>query len=270
MPITMQLGYDLRVHKRRLLVPVGRPCPFKCTYCYAGDVSSGEVDSASIVRAVKRVPPDRFDTIQLGYDGDPFASLDRAEALLPALADLGKHLNLSTKARIPVRAVDLLRDAMGRTDAGLSINVSITCWESAARIEPGTPSPRMRLAGAAMVRRELEVPFVVALRPLLPVVPDLELVRVVDEAAAAGATGVVTGPLYASTEVDEEQLLDAGAAVSAPALVKWSPVELRYRRVSSEERIDRVLAAHARSVGIELFRDNSAALQRMRHGSVTR
>lgn len=263
-----QLPYDLRVHKRRLLVPVGRPCPFRCTYCYADDVSSGVVDPASIVAAAQRVPSDAFDTIQLGYDGDPFASLDAAEHLLPALADLGKHLNLSTKARIPSRALGLIRDALGRTAAGLSLNVSITCWDSAPRIEPDTPSPRMRLAGAAMVRRELGVPFVVALRPLLPVVAERELERVVDEAAAEGATGVVTGPLYLSDEIDDQELVDAGAVVAAPARVEWSPVALRYRRVASDARIDR-LAEHAREVGIELFRDNTAALERMTRGPAT-
>jgi len=41
-----------------------------------------------------------FETIQFGYDGDPFARPERGIAMLKELATMNKHLNFSTKAAL--------------------------------------------------------------------------------------------------------------------------------------------------------------------------
>src|SRR5438874_8239511 len=88
--------------KNRVLVPVGEPCPFGCRYCYTrgGEVGLTRVDSAEILRRFRQFAAANespFETIQFGYDGDPFARPERGITMLRHLATMGKHVNFSTK-----------------------------------------------------------------------------------------------------------------------------------------------------------------------------
>ncbi len=94
---------QFKVEKGRVLVPVGEPCPFSCKYCYTrgGEVGPPKATVEEILRqfvifAQKNV----FDTIQFGYDGDPFANPERGIMILQRLIHMGKHVNFSTKAFI--------------------------------------------------------------------------------------------------------------------------------------------------------------------------
>src|SRR5919205_489332 len=88
------------VEKNRVLVPVGEPCPFGCRYCYTrgGDVGLSRVNTEDILSAFRRFAretPIPFETIQFGYDGDPFSRPERGIAMLKELAMMGKHVNFS-------------------------------------------------------------------------------------------------------------------------------------------------------------------------------
>src|SRR2546430_10442300 len=91
------------VEKNRVLVPVGEPCPFGCRYCYTrgGEVGLARVDAQEILRKFRHFADSNttaFETIQFGYDGDPFARPERGISMLRQLALLGKHVNFSTTA----------------------------------------------------------------------------------------------------------------------------------------------------------------------------
>ncbi|WP_374457142.1 hypothetical protein [Nocardioides sp.] len=261
------LSYPLQVRDRRVLVPIGVPCPYRCGYCYAPEIEpSAPIDPASIVDAVHTLDPSSFDVIQLGYDGDPVASLGAMRALLPGLAATGRHINVSTKARISERAAAVLASAHQATGAGVSLNVSMSCWDSAAVLEAGTPHPQSRLDGARDLLASAGVPFVVALRPILPKVGDDEVAQIISGARDAGATGLVTGPLYATE--DEAELMEPGLVISEhrhATAVGWSPLPLERVRILDDDRVARIRAM-AEGLGVRHFTNNAQALsEMMRH-----
>src|SRR5258708_20311972 len=139
------------VEKNRVLVPVGEPCPFGCRYCYTrgGEVGLSRVSAEDILSRFEQFARETpFETIQFGYDGDPFARPERGIAMLKRLAMLGKHINFSTKALLDGSILDTLRDIrchMEVAKTSLSALVSLSCWDSSARVEPHTPSPRERM-----------------------------------------------------------------------------------------------------------------------------
>jgi MoaA/NifB/PqqE/SkfB family radical SAM enzyme len=74
-----------KVEQNRVLVPVGEPCPLRCRYCYTrgGEVGLTRVEAEDILLPLQefaRHTP--FETIQFGYDGDPFARPEPDLAML--------------------------------------------------------------------------------------------------------------------------------------------------------------------------------------------
>src|SRR5579863_6198578 len=175
-----------KVEKDRVLVPVGEPCLFGCRYCYTrgGEIGLSRVNAENILFAFQEFVRDAsFETIQFGYDGDPFAHPERGIAMLKRLATMGKHVNFSTKALLEESTLNALSDirrsmnAMGTT---LSALVSLSCWSSAPLVEPHTPSPRERMQTVTRLKR-IGVPVFIAVRPILPHIPDEEYERIADE-----------------------------------------------------------------------------------------
>ena len=73
-----------------------------------------------------------FETIQFGYDGDPFSRPERGIAMLKELAMMGKHVNFSTKAFLDGPILDALSDIRCRMEVArtmLSALVSLSCWD---------------------------------------------------------------------------------------------------------------------------------------------
>ncbi len=259
------LPYELVPRERRVLVPIGRPCPFGCRYCYADDptmTSAQPLSVPAITAALENLNPDSFDIIQLGYDGDPLTSTRRLREMLPVLADTGKHINISTKGRASAGLRAFLGEMHQRTPQGLSLNVSATCWDSAGHIEPRTPAPARRLSSAAALRSETSIPFVLSLRPLLPSVLDRELHKLLDHALASGATAAVTGPLY--VQPDGSNMAWSGQSYEhvPEARVTWSPIPVRYRRIDDSLRVDG-LRSYAEQIGLPLHSKNAPALRQL-------
>src|SRR5260370_7835525 len=122
--------------RNRVLVPVGEPCPFGCRYCYTrnGAVGLARVKVEDILSRFQQFAHEtEFETIQLGYDGDPFARPERGIAMLKQLAKMGKHVNFSTKALIEGSTLDALSDIRCYIQTvGTPLNplLSLTCWHS--------------------------------------------------------------------------------------------------------------------------------------------
>src|SRR5579859_3225315 len=200
----MQKRIRFSVEKNRVLVPVGEPCQFGCRYCYTrgGEVGLARVSEEDILtpfRQFARETP--FETIQFGYDGDPFVRPERGIAMLKQLAMMHKHLNFSTKASLADSTLNALSDIhryMEAAGTSLSALVSLSCWDSASTVEPHTPSPSERIQTAANLKR-IGIPVFISVRPVLPHIPDREYERIADEGIRAGCDGFILGPLYADT-----------------------------------------------------------------------
>src|ERR1700751_6116904 len=147
----MSRGMKFLIEKERVLVPTGEPCHFGCKYCYTrgGEVGPPHVEIEEILRQFDIFASQGdFETIQIGYDGDPFARPARGIALLRGLTEAGKNINFSTKALMQgslIRDIELIQHNMARQGTVLSALVSLSCWESAPRLEPHTPSPAERM-----------------------------------------------------------------------------------------------------------------------------
>lgn len=184
-----------KVEKDRVLVPVGEPCPFGCKYCYTrgGEVGLSKLNPDDILYQFEQFAQDTsFDTIQFGYDGDPFARPARGVAMLQRLALLGKNLNFSTKASLDaptLNALAAIQQRMAKDGTMLSALVSVSCWDSASSVEPHTPSPSERM-GTVSHLKQIGVPAFIAVRPILPHISDSEYENIAIEGIRAECDGL--------------------------------------------------------------------------------
>src|SRR5690348_14402675 len=157
---------QFKVEKERVLVPVGVPCPFGCKYCYTrnGEVGPARVKPVEILNHLQEFAIlHAFTTIQFGYDSDPFAFPERGITMLQSLIALGKHINFSTKACIEGTVLDALAEIRRKLGAHLTLSalISLSCWESAPRVEPHTPTPVERMRTVTNLKR-IGVPSFIA------------------------------------------------------------------------------------------------------------
>jgi len=238
-----------KVEKNRVLVPVGEPCPFGCRYCYtrSGEVGISRVGEEEILSRFRQFALETsFETIQLGYDGDPFARPERGLAMLRELATLGKHVNFSTKARIDgpmLAALSDIRCLMEAHQTTLSALVSLSCWDSAPAVEPRTPSPSERMLTVANLKR-IGIPAFIALRPILPHIQDAEYERTVVEGVRAGSEGFIVGPLYADARGQFVRFIPPEILESVPSrscTVPWSAHMPTWTRYEDTARLQRLV-----------------------------
>lgn len=237
-----------KVEQNRVLVPVGEPCPFGCRYCYTrgGEVGLARVEAEDILWHLQEFAQyTPFETIQFGYDGDPFARPERGLAMLSQLAAMGKHVNFSTKALLegPILAeLSELRRMMEARGTTLSALVSLSCWESAPVVEPHTSSPAERMRTVANLTSS-GISVFIAIRPVLPHLPDAEYERIVVEGVRAGSEGFIVGPLYADARGQFVRFLPPDALETVPrrtGTVPWSAHAPKWTRYEDPDRLQRL------------------------------
>ncbi len=237
-----------KVEKNRVLVPVGEPCPFGCKYCYTrgGEVGLAKLDPDDVLLQFERFAQEAsFETIQFGYDGDPFARPERGIAMLQKLSLLGKNLNFSTKAWLEAPALDALaamQKRMEKDGKTLSALVSVSCWDSASNVEPHTPSPQERMMTVSNLKR-IGVPVFIAVRPILPHILDAEYGHLAIEGIRAGCDGFVLGPLYADDRGQFVRFIPQEILETVPSrknVVSWSAHAPTWTRYEDEERLRRL------------------------------
>jgi DNA repair photolyase len=245
------------VEKNRVLVPVGEPCLFGCRYCYTrgGEVGLARVDMEEIISSFQQFAREAsFETIQFGYDGDPFSRPERGIAMLKRLALMHKHLNFSTKALLTGSTLDLLHDIhtyMLSVGTTLSALVSLSCWDSAATVEPHTPLPHERILTVANLT-SIGIPVFISVRPILPHIPDSEYERIVDEGIRAGCDGFILGPLYADDRGQFVRFIPPAILADVPGRkgkVSWSAHSPIWTRYEDTERLQRLLSMIERKGG---------------------
>lgn len=240
------------VEKNRVLVPVGKPCPFGCRYCYTRgkDIGNSRTNPEDILSDFQQFACEAstpFETIQFGYDGDPFSHPERGIALLKQLAQMHKHINFSTKALLEGATVEKLREIslhLAASNRTLSALVSLSCWDSAQVVEPHTPTPGERIATVANLKR-INVPAFIAVRPILPHIPDSEYERIAEEGVKAGCDGFILGPLYADADRRFVRFIPPALLATVPSKtgsVSWSPHAPIWTRYEDTNRLHRLLA----------------------------
>jgi DNA repair photolyase len=235
--------------KNRVLVPVGKPCSFGCRYCYTRgrDIGHPRLQPEDILAAFGEFAHEAtFETIQFGYDSDPFSQPERGIAMLNQLAKMQKHVNFSTKALLAgslLNELNEIRRSMEADNKRLSALVSLSCWDSASKVEPHTPSPQERMVTVANLK-SIDVPAFIAVRPVLPHIPDSEYERITEEGIKAGCAGFILGPLYADARGQFVRFIPSPLLALVPGQtdkVPWSPHTPTWTRYEDTARLQRLL-----------------------------
>jgi hypothetical protein len=135
--------------------------------------------------------------------------------------------------------------------AVLSALVSLSCWDSAAAVEPHTPSPAERMRTVANLTG-IGIPVFIALRPILPHIPDAEYERVVIEGVRAGSEGFVVGPLYVDRRGQFARFIPPETLAAVPGqtvTVSWSPHAPTWTRYEDTDRLRRLVSMIERCGG---------------------
>lgn len=193
-----------------------RGCSHACVYCFARkshtylDFDSGvDFDSQVVVKVNVALVLGRElakagwqrDHVALGTNTDPYQRAEGRYKLMPgiirALADSGTPFSILTKGTLLARDIGVLREAGQQVSVGMGISLALLDEDLAHTLEPGTPSPKARLALISKLR-DAGLPCGVMAMPILPWLTDSDeaLDALFAALARAGATGLSAGALY--------------------------------------------------------------------------
>lgn len=184
-----------------------RGCEHGCIYCYARPTHAylglspgldfetqlfAKADAPATLDRELRRPGYRPATIMLGSNTDAYQPIERqrqiTRRILQVLAAFRHPVAITTKSTLVVRDIDILAPmAAGRLAA---VGISITTLDPwlARTMEPRAAAPRRRLE-AVRALSAAGIPVSVMVAPMIPHLTDHELERILEAAAAAGATG---------------------------------------------------------------------------------
>nr|WP_246012265.1 Rv2578c family radical SAM protein [Myceligenerans xiligouense] len=160
-----------------------------------------KVNVDEVLRAELARPSWNREPVALGTNTDPYQRAEGRYRLMPgiiaALAGSGTPFSILTKGTLLRRDLPLLTEAAERVEVGLGVSLAFADEELQQRVEPGTPTPRARLALIRAIR-DAGLPCGVMVAPVLPWLTDSRdhLARLLDAVAEAGATGATVLPLH--------------------------------------------------------------------------
>lgn len=183
-----------------------RGCEHGCIYCYARpshgylNLSPGldfetklfyKPDAAQLLENELAVPGYRCSPITIGANTDPYQPIERdyrvTRGILEVLAKCRHPFSIITKSAMIERDVELLAE-LARQRLVLAL-MSITTLRNELKrtLEPRTASPAARLR-AIRTLSAAGVPVGVMVAPVIPVLTDAELEKILEAAAEAGAS----------------------------------------------------------------------------------
>ena len=182
-----------------------RGCEHGCIYCYARpshaylNLSPGldfetrlfaKVNAAEKLREELSRPSYRCSTISIGANTDPYQPVERqwkiTRSVLEVAAECNQPVGIVTKNALVERDLDLLVPMAQRNLAAVFVSVTTLENEIARRMEPRASAPARRIEA---IRRlaEAGVPVGVMVAPVVPLLTDSEMEKILEAAAQAGA-----------------------------------------------------------------------------------
>ncbi len=205
-----QYGFDVTVNPYR-------GCAHACHYCYARDTHRylnldiaedfsqklfvKERSSAQIAEEVRRLPLDHV--IALGTATDPYQPLEGhhqlSRRLLQIVSRSGHPITITTKSPLILRDLDILKVLAAHHQIRVHISLISMDRDLLKVVEPGAPSPAVRIRTVADLARH-HIPTVVFAAPVLPYLTDRndQLAVLFGEAKRAGAEALMADRLRLS------------------------------------------------------------------------
>jgi len=182
-----------------------RGCEHGCIYCFARPshaylgYSAGldfetriliKPDAAAILRDELSRRNYRCAPLALGTNTDPYQPLERQfgimRQILQVLAECRHPVSIVSKSALIERDIDILADMAAQGLASVFISITSLERELARRLEPRAAAPQRRLQTVTRLRAA-GIPVGVMVAPVIPVLTDPELERIVRSAAEARA-----------------------------------------------------------------------------------
>ena len=183
-----------------------RGCEHGCIYCYARpshaylNLSPGldfetklfyKADAARLLEQELAAPGYRCSPITIGANTDPYQPIERELRVTRSIIEvLAKHkhpFSIITKSAMIERDIDLLAPLASERLFHALVSVTTLSSELKRTLEPRTASPAARLRAIKRLS-DAGVTVTVMVAPIIPVLTDAEVERILEAAAAAGAT----------------------------------------------------------------------------------
>jgi DNA repair photolyase len=182
-----------------------RGCEHGCIYCYARpshaylNLSPGldfetklfyKPDAARLLEAELAAPGYRCSPITIGANTDPYQPIEReyrvTRGILEVLSRYRHPFSIITKSALIERDVELMAEMAQHGLAMAFVSVTTLDDKLKRTLEPRTASPAARLR-AIRTLSAAGIPVGVMVAPVIPVLTDSELERILEAAAQAGA-----------------------------------------------------------------------------------
>jgi DNA repair photolyase len=182
-----------------------RGCEHGCSYCFARPthafmgLSPGldfesrlfvKPDAARLLEKELAEPGYQPATIAIGTNTDPYQPIEREHRLmrdiLQVLSDANHPVGIVTKSALVMRDVDILSGMAERGLAKVALSLTTLDRKLARAMEPRAATPARRLEAIAKLS-EAGIPVTVMTAPVIPALNDMELERLLEAGAAAGA-----------------------------------------------------------------------------------
>ena len=193
------LGFDRSINPYR-------GCEHGCIYCYARPthafqgLSPGldfetrlfvKPDAPELLARELAAPGYEPRMIALGTNTDPYQPIEKqwqvTRRILEVLRDAGHPVGIVTKSALVLRDLDILSDMARKNLAKVALSVTSLDHRLARAMEPRASTPQRRLEAIRKLAAA-GVPAAVLVAPIVPAINDAEIERILDAAAAAGAS----------------------------------------------------------------------------------
>ncbi|WP_082554966.1 PA0069 family radical SAM protein [Devosia sp. Root635] len=183
-----------------------RGCEHGCSYCYARPShaflghSAGveferdiyvKVNAVEALRAEIGAKGYKTKPIAMGTNTDPYQPAERKHKLtrgiLEVMLETRHPVMITTKSALIIRDLDILTELARLGLVKVAISMTSMDHKLSRRMEPRASSPARRLEAIRLLS-EADVPVAVFASPMIPAINDMELERILDAAAAQGAT----------------------------------------------------------------------------------
>lgn len=182
-----------------------RGCEHGCIYCYARpshaymNLSPGldfetkifyKVDAAKILEKELSKPNYKCKVIVLGANTDPYQPLENklkvTRSLLEVLNRFDHPVAIITKSSMIERDMDLLSEMAKRRLVRVAVSVTTLSNQLKQTLEPRTSGPKGRLRAIHRLT-QAGIPVRVMAAPMIPMINDMELEKILEAASRAGA-----------------------------------------------------------------------------------